>query len=80
MTKDNMQVYKDFCSGRFQRMEERFISVEKKLSDVHNVITNGLVDKVRNTQRVLWLLFVLIVGFLTTQIALFNMIAKHVSP
>ncbi|MDP6038885.1 MAG: hypothetical protein QGG64_10070 [Candidatus Latescibacteria bacterium] len=79
MAKD-LAVYRDVCDGRFKSVENQLQDLKKDVHEIHAIVTNGLVDKVKTTQRLSWVVIGLMAGFITTQVVLFNMIAKYVKP
>jgi hypothetical protein len=68
---DPLRVYREICAERFGKMEQ-------KLDDVYNVVKNGLADKVKLIGRAMWALFILLLGFFGTVIAILNLIIQHI--
>ena len=70
----------DICDGRFNRMDGRLCNIEKRQNEMHTIITNGLVDKVKTAKRMSMWAVGLIFIVLTSQVAIVNMLVRYLVP
>ena len=76
----DIDVFRDVCAPKFDTMNGRLDTLAKESRETHAIVTNGLVDKMKLTRNLVWVSIVLSGGFLTSQIALFNLLVRHLRP
>ena len=70
----------EVCNGRFNGMDKRLDRIERQSNDMHAIITNGLVDRVRTAKRLSMWSVGLIIIVLAGQIAMIQILAQYVLP
>ena len=76
MSKEKENQHSLYCEPRFVDHESRIKDAETLARGHEVILNNGLVDNVKGIRRLVWVVIGLLVGFLGSQIALFNLIIK----
>ena len=76
----DIDVFRDVCAPKFDTVAGRLDTLARESRETHAIVTNGLVDKMKAIKQLVWVSIVLTCGFLTSQIALFNLLLRHLRP
>ena len=80
MAKDKDQALFEIHENRLSRMDTRIGHIEAQSNDMHAIITNGLVERVKLSIKLSLLNITLFAGVIATQIYIINMILSLSMP